>query len=65
MRTKKVIAGLLAAATLASVSVSAIVSAQDGFGVGISNTTAESPIPDSTDVILEFHMIHHWLLLKV
>ena len=42
MRTKKVIAGLLAAATLASVSVSAIVSAEDGFGVGISNTTAEA-----------------------
>ena len=42
MRTKKVIAGLLAAGTLASVSVSAIVSAEDGFGVGISNTTAEA-----------------------
>lgn len=42
MRTKKVIAGLIAAATLASVSASAIVSAADSFGVSISNTTAEA-----------------------
>lgn len=51
MRTKKVIAGLVAAMTLASVSASAIVSAADEFSVGISE--AEAAAGESFELTLD------------
>lgn len=51
MRTKRMIAGLVAAMTLASVSASAIVSAADEFSVGISE--AEAAAGESFELTLD------------
>lgn len=51
MRTKRVIAGLVAAMTLATVSASAIVSAADEFSVGISE--AEAAAGESFELTLD------------